>query len=84
MDFMKKAYSAVALDCTVKYFASMFQHEWKYLKAIERIWQRRTGNLENLKISNLLIKELIDLRQEIVNVIWDEHVCTRLMTAGAN
>lgn len=42
------------------------------------------GNLENLKISNLLIKDLIDLREEIVKVVWDEHVCTRLLTPGAN
>ncbi|GLT34038.1 hypothetical protein SLA2020_085840 [Shorea laevis] len=78
MDSMKKAYCAVAVECTVKYLASGSNRNGKYLEAVKRIWRGRIGNLEKSKISNLLTEELIELREEIEKAVWDEGVCTRL------
>ncbi|GLU10787.1 hypothetical protein SLE2022_275710 [Rubroshorea leprosula] len=79
MDSMKKAYCAVAVECTVKYLASSSNRNGKYFEAVKRIWRGRIGNLEKLNISKLLTEELIASGEEIEAAVWDDDLCSRLM-----
>lgn len=74
---MKRAYCAVAVECTVKYLVVGEFNKGKYLDALKRIWEKRIQGLQRSGTSELVCssEELGKRREEIEAAVWDKKVC---------
>ncbi|XP_057728669.1 uncharacterized protein LOC130944365 isoform X4 [Arachis stenosperma] len=79
IDSMRRAYCAVAVECTVKYLAASYDGttSGKYLSAVTRIWRGRVEELEQRQ-SELFFDETARWRDDIEAALFDTRVSDRL------
>ncbi|MED6152188.1 hypothetical protein PIB30_089475 [Stylosanthes scabra] len=79
LNSMRRAYCAVAVECTVKYLASSYDGtpSGEYLSAVTRIWRGRVEELEHRK-SDLFSGEIAQWRDDIEAALFDTRVSERL------
>ncbi|XP_019418992.1 PREDICTED: uncharacterized protein LOC109329694 isoform X4 [Lupinus angustifolius] len=80
-DSMRRAFCAVAVECTVKYLAACPDDSaGNYLAAVRRIWRGRVAKLESAgRRGGLFSEELVRWRDELEAAVWDTRVCERLV-----
>ncbi|XP_021894044.1 uncharacterized protein LOC110811781 isoform X4 [Carica papaya] len=76
-DSMKRAYCAVAVECTVKYLVSGGVNRRKYQEAVNRIWRERIRSLSG-KSELVCSQELSKCREEVEAATWDKEMCLHL------
>ncbi|RDY07523.1 hypothetical protein CR513_08353, partial [Mucuna pruriens] len=77
-DALRRAYRAVAVECTVKYLAaSPDDPAGEYAGAVRRIWRGRVTALEGRR-SELVCGELARWRDDVEAALCDPRVCQRL------
>ncbi|KAK8614766.1 hypothetical protein V6N13_068557 [Hibiscus sabdariffa] len=81
-DSMRKAYCAVALECTAKYLSGDPNPNGLYSDAVNRIWRGRIEDLEKSKASDLVSERLRNLRRQVEAAFGDEEVAKRLPRRG--
>ncbi|MED6180505.1 hypothetical protein PIB30_011022 [Stylosanthes scabra] len=79
LDFLRKAYCAVAVECTVKFLSATSDGiaSTEYQSAVARIWRGRVVELERRK-SKLFSDEIVQWRNDIEAAILDTRVFERL------
>ncbi|KAK7305531.1 hypothetical protein VNO77_43437 [Canavalia gladiata] len=84
-DSMRRAYCAVAVECTVKYLAaSPDDLGGEYFGAVGRIWRGRVGAMaEEGSRSELLSGDLRRWRDDLEAALWDPKVCERLASLNS-
>ncbi|XP_065870878.1 uncharacterized protein [Euphorbia lathyris] len=82
-DSLKLAYLAVAVECTVKYLripgSPQQEDQGQFFEAVKRIWRERIGKMDQLKKSELVTKELRELKGEMEAALEDSKARERLM-----
>ncbi|XP_021772302.1 uncharacterized protein LOC110736398 [Chenopodium quinoa] len=73
-DLMKKAYCAVAVDCTVRFLEENVEENGKYFEAVERIWRNRICKMEGL-----LSEESNQWLADVEAAVWDASVCEKIL-----
>ncbi|KAL1332407.1 hypothetical protein HN51_061221 [Arachis hypogaea] len=79
IDSMRRAYCAVAVECTVKFLAASYDGttSGEYLSAVTRIWRGRVEELEQRQ-SELFFDEIARWRDDIEAALFDTRVSDRL------
>ena len=72
-DSMKKAYCAVAVDCTLRFLDENTKDNGSYVLAVERVWRNRVRLMEAL-----LSEESKCWLEDIEAAIWDSEVCKKI------
>ncbi|XP_052184744.1 uncharacterized protein LOC127796588 isoform X2 [Diospyros lotus] len=75
---MKKAYCAVAVDCTVRVLDESEDKEGKYFDAVQRIWRGKAWKMERSERAGLLSDELRYWGEEIEAAVWNASVSANL------
>ncbi|CAL0301348.1 unnamed protein product [Lupinus luteus] len=80
-DSMRRAFCAVAVECTVKYLAACPDDaSGNYLAAVRRIWRGRMAKMESAgRRGGLFSEELARWRDELEAAVWDTRVCEKLV-----
>ncbi|KAE9594481.1 putative transcription factor MYB-HB-like family [Lupinus albus] len=80
-DSMRRAFCAVAVECTVKYLAACPDDAaGNYFAAVRRIWRGRVAKMESAgRRGGLFSEELAQWRDELEAAVWDNRVCERLV-----
>ncbi|OIW14097.1 hypothetical protein TanjilG_19476 [Lupinus angustifolius] len=80
-DSMRRAFCAVAVECTVKYLAACPDDAaGNYFAAVRRIWRGRVTRMESAgRRSGLFSEELVRWRDDLEAAVWDTRVCERLV-----
>ncbi|KAE9598896.1 putative transcription factor MYB-HB-like family [Lupinus albus] len=80
-DSMRRAFCAVAVECTVKYLAACPDDAaGNYFAAVRRIWRGRVTRMESAgRRSRLFSEELARWRDDLEAAVWDTRVCERLV-----
>ncbi|KNA10402.1 hypothetical protein SOVF_144720 isoform B [Spinacia oleracea] len=73
-DSMKRAYCAVAVDCTVRFLEENVEENGKYFEAVERVWRDRV-----CKVESLVSEELNRWLEDIEAAVWDSSVCEKIL-----
>ncbi|XP_021734347.1 uncharacterized protein LOC110701068 [Chenopodium quinoa] len=73
-DLMKKAYCAVAVDCTVRFLEENVEENGKYFEAVERIWRNRVCKMEGLSS-----EESNQWLADVEAAVWDAGVCEKIL-----
>ncbi|XP_057428998.1 uncharacterized protein LOC130722323 [Lotus japonicus] len=83
-DSLRRAYCAVAVECTVKYLAaSPDDPSGEYFSAVRRIWRGRVAALSEAgRASGLVSDDLERWRDDVEAALWDPRVSERI--AGLN
>nr|KYP44525.1 Telomeric repeat-binding factor 2 [Cajanus cajan] len=80
---LRRAYRAVAVECTVKYLAAVPDApSAEYSAAVDRIWRGRVAALEARRSGIASSGELARWRDDVEAAVWDPRVRERL--AGLN
>ncbi|GFP80529.1 hypothetical protein PHJA_000196300 [Phtheirospermum japonicum] len=77
-DAMKRAYCAVAVDCTVKLLLNNGDdnRKFKFFEAVKRVWRGRIGRMEKMvEKGGLGSDELSRWKDEIEAAVWEDSVC---------
>lgn len=79
-DAMKRAYCAVAVECTVKLLETRDDGDngskFKFFEAVKRVWRGRIGRMEKVVEKGGLGSELLWVwKDEIEAAVWDDSVC---------
>ncbi|XP_014489681.1 uncharacterized protein LOC106752502 isoform X1 [Vigna radiata var. radiata] len=75
---LRRAYLAVAVECTVKYLAAAPDDpEGEFSGAVKRIWRGRVAALEARR-SGLVSGELVRWRDDVEAALGDSRACERL------
>ncbi|KAL2955866.1 hypothetical protein AAZX31_18G052100 [Glycine max] len=83
-DAQRRAYCAVAVECTVKYLAACPDViDGEYAGAVRRIWRGRVAALQARR-SGLVSGELVRWRDEIENALGEDSRAARERLAGLN
>ncbi|XP_027335759.1 uncharacterized protein LOC113849788 isoform X2 [Abrus precatorius] len=84
-DSMRRAYCAVAVECTVKYLAaSSDDPAGEYFDAVRRIWRGRVAGMGvEGRRSELVSGELSQWGEDIEAALWDPRVCERLASLNS-
>ncbi|KAL9255128.1 Telomere repeat-binding factor 3-like protein [Drosera capensis] len=72
-DAMKAAYCAVAVECTVRHLGEEVEKNREYFEVVKRVWRGRVG-----RGGELVGEEMVRVKEEMEDAIWDEAVCARL------
>ncbi|GAB2211811.1 hypothetical protein Droror1_Dr00025146 [Drosera rotundifolia] len=72
-DAMKAAYCAVAVECTVRHLGEEVEKNREYFEVVKRVWRGRVG-----RGGELVGEEMVRVREEMEDAVWDEAVCARL------
>ncbi|XP_012066886.1 uncharacterized protein LOC105629849 [Jatropha curcas] len=83
LDSMKKAYCAVALDCTMNHLLNgggspQKRDGGEFFEAVKKIWRERIEKLETLKKSELVTDELREVKEEMEAALHDSNAYKRL------
>lgn len=73
-DSMKKAYCAVAVDCTLRFLEENAKDNRSYVLAVERVWRNRVRLMEAL-----VSEESKCWLEDIEAAIWDSEVCEKIL-----
>ncbi|CAL0334750.1 unnamed protein product [Lupinus luteus] len=80
-DSMRRAFCAVAVECTVKYLAACPDDAaGNFFAAVRRIWRGRVTRMESAgRRSGLFSEELARWRDDLEAAVLDTRVCERLV-----
>ncbi|CAA0820634.1 Unknown protein [Striga hermonthica] len=87
-DAMKRAYCAVAVECTVKLLANRGDRDnagkFNFFEAVKRVWRGRIGRMEKMaEKGGLGSDELSDWKDEIEAAVWEDSVCDGVVKKSA-
>ncbi|KAL6532584.1 hypothetical protein OROHE_014006 [Orobanche hederae] len=77
---MKRAYCAVAVECTVKLLEKRENErnssKFKFFEAVKRVWRGKIGRMEKMvEKGGLCSEELSAWKDEIEAAVWEDSVC---------
>lgn len=83
-DEMKRAYCAVAVECTVRYLADghcgKINGKFKFFEAVKRVWRGRVGRMERLfGKGGLCSEELWGWKDEMEAAVWEDSACENVL-----
>ncbi|XP_073151565.1 uncharacterized protein [Henckelia pumila] len=83
-DEMKRAYCAVAVECTVRYLADghcgEIDWKFKFFEAVKRVWRGRVGRMERLSgKGGLGSEELWGWKDEMEAAAWEDGACENVL-----
>ncbi|KAL6499890.1 hypothetical protein OROGR_027800 [Orobanche gracilis] len=77
---MKRAYCAVAVECTVKLLENRENErnssKFKFFEAVKRVWRGKIGRMEKMvEKGGLCSEELSAWKDEIEAAVWEDSIC---------
>ncbi|XP_073304602.1 uncharacterized protein [Primulina huaijiensis] len=83
-DEMKRAYCAVAVECTVRYLANEncgeINGKFMFFEAVKRVWRGRVGRMERLfGKGGLGSEELWGWKDEMEAAVWEDGACDNVL-----
>lgn len=86
-DAMKRAYCAVAVECTVKDLSVEGDLDddakFRFFQTVKGLWKGKIGRMERVVgIGGLGSEELYGWKDEFETAVWDDGVCDRVLREG--
>ncbi|KAK6145209.1 hypothetical protein DH2020_022029 [Rehmannia glutinosa] len=83
-DAMRRAYCAVAVECTVRLLVTGDDGDnsskFKFFEAVKRVWRSRVGRMEKtVENGGLGSEELRVWKDEIEAAVWEDSVCESIV-----